>query len=194
VCHEPLLDTRVLLLLPKIDDDLAAKAQAAGCSYCGGRLDVSDFPRSPLSVGGDGLEGDYDSRRSFCCAVEGCRRRCTPPSVRFLGRKVYVGAVVVLAAALQHGPSKKSVTKLAALLGVSRRTLVRWRRWWSTMFATSRFWTDLRGRFVPVVDEATLPASLLSRVTPVADESTLVTLLRLLAPISTRPHLEASAS
>ncbi len=194
MCHEPLLDTRVLLLLPRIDDDLAAKAQAAGCSYCGGRLDVADFPRSPLGIDSDGLKDDYDSRRSFCCAVEGCRRRCTPPSVRFLGRKVYVGAMVVLATALQHGPSKTSVTKLSALLGISRRTLVRWRRWWSTMFATSRFWTDLRGRFVPAVDAATLPASLLSRVMPTEDEPTMVTLLRLLAPMSARPHLEATAS
>lgn len=179
------------MLLPRIDDDLAATAQAAGCSFCGGRLDVADFPRTP--PGADELGDDYVWRRSFCCAVEGCRRRCTPPSVRFLGRKVYLGAVVVLAAALQHGPSKQSVTKLAALLGISRRTLVRWRRWWTTMFATSRFWESLRGRFVPAVDTTTMPASVMSRMTP-TDEPAVVALLRLLAPISTRPHLEASAS
>ena len=179
------------MLLPRIDDDLATKAQAAGCSYCDGRLDVADYPRRP--PGGDSLGDDYVRRRSFCCAVAGCRRRCTPPSVRFLGRKVYPGAIVVLATALQQGPSKQSVTKLSTLLGISRRTLVRWRRWWSTMFATSRFWTSLRGRFVPAVDEATMPASLLSRVLA-TDEPPVVTLLRLLAPMSTRPHLEASAS
>lgn len=178
------------MLLPRIDDDLAAKARAAGCAFCGGRLDVADYPRMPR---GEDLGGDYDRRRSFCCAVEGCRKRCTPPSVRFLGRKVYLGAVIVLATVLLHGPSKKSVTKLSALLGVSRRTLVRWRRWWSTMFAASRFWTSLRGRFVPAADEATMPASLLSRVTA-TDEPAVVTLLRLLAPMSTRPWLEASAS
>jgi hypothetical protein len=186
-----LLDARVLLLLPRIDDDLAAEARAAGCSFCGGRLDVADYPRRP--PGGDELGEEYVIRRSFCCAVEGCRRRCTPPSVRFLGRRLYLGAVVVLAAALQHGPSKTSVTKLSALLGISRRTLVRWRRWWSTMFASSRFWASLRGRFVPAVDEATFPASLLPRVLA-TDEPAVVTLLRLLAPMSTRPHLEASAS
>ena len=178
-------------LLPRIDDDLAAKAQAAGCAHCGGRLDVADFPRRPPDR--DALGDDYVSRRSFCCAVDGCRRRCTPPSVRFLGRKQYLGAVVVLATVLQHGPSKKSVTKLSALLGISRRTLVRWRRWWSTMFAASRFWTSLRGRFVPAVDEAAMPAALLSRLAA-TDEPAVVALLRLLAPMSTRPHLEASAS
>lgn len=179
------------MLLPRIDDDLAAKTRAAGCSFCGGRLDTADYPRKPR--GADGLDESYDRRRSFCCAAEGCRRRATPASVRFLGRKVYLGAVVLLAAALQHGPSKRRVTELAALLGTNRRTLVRWRRWWSTMFSASRFWTSLRGRYVPVVDEATMPASLLSRVL-VTDEPAVVTLLRLLAPVSTRPWLEASAT
>jgi len=61
------------------------------------------------------------------------------------------------------------------------------------MFATSRFWTSLRGRFMPVVDEAGLPASLLSRMTA-ADEPALIALLRLLAPMTTQPHLDASAS
>jgi hypothetical protein len=183
----------VLLLLPRIDDDLAARVQAAGCSFCGGRLDVADYPRSPRGANELELGDDYAWRRSFCCAIEGCRRRRTPPSVRFLGRKVYLGAVVVLTTALQHGPSKKSVTKLSALLNISRRTLVRWRRWWSTMFATSRFWTSLRARFMPGVDEAAMPESLLSRMS-VTDEPAVVALLRLLAPMSTRPHLEASGS
>jgi len=106
---------------------------------------------------------------------------------------VYLGAVVVLATALQRGPSKTSVTKLSTLLGISRRTLARWCRWWSTMFTTSRFWTSLRARFLPVVDEAGMPASLLSRMSA-TDEPAMVALLRLLAPISTRPHLEASAT
>ncbi|HEY8925123.1 MAG TPA: hypothetical protein VIU64_12135 [Polyangia bacterium] len=113
--------------------------------------------------------------------------------MRFLGRKVYVGAVVVLATALQHGPSKKSVTALSSLLGITRRTLVRWRRWWSTAFATSRFWTSLRGRFVPAVDETEIPASLLSRMLATDDAERLVALLVVLAPLTTRPGLEASA-
>lgn len=179
------------MLLPKIDQNLAAAAQAAGCSFCGGRLDVANYPRSPR---GAEVDETYLVRYSFCCAVEGCRRRRTPPSVRFLGRKVYLGAVVVLATALQQGPSKMSVTKLSALLGITRRTLVRWRRWWSTLFATSRFWTSLRGRFVPAVSETELPASALSRVLATDEEPAVVALLRLLGPVTTRPGLEASAS
>jgi hypothetical protein len=181
-----------LSLLPRIDDDLATKTREAGCQYCGGRLDVADYPRVPRAPAA-GLDASWESRRSFCCSVDGCRRRSTPPSVRFLGRKVYVGAVVVLATVLQHGPSKKSVTALSSLLGITRRTLVRWRRWWSTAFAGSRFWTSLRSRFVPAVEEASVPASLLSRIVAPTDAERLVGLLRVLAPISTRPGLEASA-
>ena len=110
-----------MLLLPRIDADLASKAQAAGCPRCCGRLHVANYPRKPR--GADGLGDDYELRASFCCAVDGCRRRRTPPSVRFLGRKVYLGAVVVLASALARGPTKTSVTQLSALLGITRRTL-----------------------------------------------------------------------
>ena len=112
--------------------------------------------------------------------------------MRFLGRKVYLGAVVVLASALVRGPSKTAVTKLSALLAINRRTLARWCRWWSTLFAMSRFWKSLRDRVVPAADPAALPASVLSRMTPVDDESAVVALLRLLGPITTRPGLEAS--
>jgi hypothetical protein len=180
-----------LQLLPRIDDDLAARAQAAGCLACGGRLDVANYPRKPR--GADGLGDDYDVRASFCCAVDGCRRRRTPPSVRFLGRKVYLGAVVVLASALARGPTKTAVTKLSMLLGITRRTLARWCRWWSTTFATSRFWESLRGRFVPAVEVATMPASVLERIATTGDEPVVIALLQLLTPISTRPGLEASA-
>jgi hypothetical protein len=190
VCHEPLLDSRVLLLLPRIDADLAARTRAEGCPRCGGRLDVANYPRKPR--GADELGDGYDLRASFCCAVDGCRHRRTPQSVRFLGRRAYLGVVVVLASALVRGPTKTSVTKLSALLGLTRRTLARWCRWWSTTFATSRYWESLRGRFVPAVEVATMPASVLSRIIA-GEEPTVVVLLRLLAPISTRPGLEASA-
>jgi len=68
-----------LSLLPRFDDDLASQVREGGCPRCGGRLDVADYPRKPRG-GSIELGDDYDVRRSFCCAVEGCRRRRTPPS------------------------------------------------------------------------------------------------------------------
>jgi len=181
----------VLSLLPRIDADLATKARAAGCPTCGGRLDVANYPRKPR--GADGLGDEYGVRASFCCAVDGCRRRRTPMSVRFLGRKVYLGVIVVLASALARGPTKTSVTALSTLLGITRRTLARWCRWWSTTFATSRFWESQRGRFVPAVDVTTMPASVLARMISTDEEPAVIALLHVLAPISTRPGLEAGA-
>ncbi|MDB4994778.1 MAG: hypothetical protein JWM74_2210 [Myxococcaceae bacterium] len=108
---------------------------------------------------------------------------------------MYGGAVVILAAAMQHGPSRKSVAQIEVLLGVGRRTLVRWRRWWTEAFRTSRFWRSLRGRFMPGVDETALPLAIFERLGDTDDElSSVIALLRLLQPISTTPGLEASAS
>jgi hypothetical protein len=35
--------------------------------------------------------------------VDGCRSRTTPPSLRFLGRKVYLATIVVLVSMMQYG-------------------------------------------------------------------------------------------
>lgn len=179
-------------VLERIDDDVAEATRRERCPNCGGVLHRARYPRKPRGGPAD-LPTSYDRRASYCCAREGCRKRATPPSVRFLGRRVYLGAVVVLASAMQHGVSAFRAARLKELLGASRQTLERWRTWWLEAFPTSRFWQSLRGRFVPAVDEATMPASLLSRVVA-TDEPAVVTVLRLLAPISTRPWLEASAS
>lgn len=129
--------------------------------------------------------------------MDGCRTRRTPRSLRFLGPKVYFGAVVVLAAAMQHGPARSGVAQLERLLGISRRTLARWRRWWSAAFRASRFWQSLRGCFIPTADETALPLAMLDRFDVNGGDdgqSRVVALLRLLLPISTRPGLAASAS
>jgi hypothetical protein len=192
LCHKLLQDARLYELLLKFDEDLAAKVRAAGCK-CGGRLDAGNYQRKPRG-GPSNLGERYDLRFSFCCAVDGCRARRMPSSVRFLGPKVFFGAVVVLATAMQQGPTRQRVSRLGELLGVSRRTLARWRHWWAATFRTSRFWQSLRNRFMPAVDERTLPLVLLERLTCGDDGAGLAALLRLLLPISTTPGLEARAS
>jgi hypothetical protein len=72
----------------------------------------------------------------------------TPPSVRYLGRHVYLGAVVVLVTAMQGGITSARAQRLHELLGVSVRTLKRWRAWWRTTFVATAFW-----RAVQVTDE-----------------------------------------
>jgi len=168
------------LVLTKIDADLAMQACAEGCR-CGGALHRADYPRKVR-----GVKAETKARRhSFCCAEEGCRRRVTPGSVRFLGRRVYAGFVVVLLAALRHGLSAERVQVLREQLGVERRTLERWREWWLQQFASGRPWRLARARFMPLLDEATLAWSLWTRFCE-HGSTPLLELLRFLTPWSTR--------
>ena len=171
------------------DRDLSAIARAAGCRHCGGALHSAQFPRKPrggppLGVPG-GLDEEYGHRFSFCCAVDGCRKRTTPPSLRFLGRKVYLGTVVILISAMRHGATAGRVRRLSAVLGIDRRTVARWRAWWLSTFtaAESAFRPVATAAFVPPVDTSALPASLLDRFAGDIEQQ-LVSLLRFLGPLT----------
>jgi hypothetical protein len=91
----------------------------------------------------------------------------------------------VLACVLVHGVTVKRAAELHELVGVSIRTLVRWRQWWLVRFPTTLFWKEARARFMPSVDEAELPSSLLDRFGSSADSLRLREALRFLAPL---PH------
>lgn len=185
LCQRLLGDATLYLLLQRMDADLAEQARAAGCTVCGeGALHSASYPRKPRGVADALLPEGYATRYSFCCADEDCRKRTTPPSLRFLGRRVYVGAVVVLATAMRHGVTAWRATRLRELTGASLRTLARWRRWWTESFTAGPVWTQARGRLRAPVDEATLPLSLLS-VFDGAERERLVALLRLLLPLTT---------
>jgi hypothetical protein len=169
-------------VLTQIDADLAVQACAQGCA-CGGALHRADYPRRVRALAKKTTTEAW--RDSFCCAVEGCRRRMTPGSVRFLGRRIYPGFIVVLLTALRHGLSVERVRVLQEQLGVDRRTLARWRDWWLEQFAPGRRWRVARARLMPPVDEATLPWSLWARFTGDGNDP-LLGLLRFLTPWSTR--------
>ena len=178
-----LTDATLFDALIAIDQDLAATAQAGGCHLCAGRLDHADYPRKPRG-GPATLGAAYETRTSFCCAVEGCRTRLTPVSVRFLGRRVYLGAVVLLACVLRQGPTPWRVTRLQALLGVSARTLTRWHRWWRDAFVHTAFWKAARSRFARPVEADDLPRDLLERFDGAA-VAQVVAMLRFLSPLTT---------
>lgn len=185
MCHEFLNEASFFQLLTRIDHDLAEQARARGCGHCGGRLHRANYPRKPRGVGRHLLGPEYEWRRSFCCAEEGCRRRMTPPSVRFLGRRVYLGVIVILISALANGISAQRGQLLGAQFGVARRTLYRWRRWWREDFVRRPFWRVARGQFMPAVALSALPQSLLERVAGQTAKQSLVALLRFLSPLTT---------
>lgn len=185
-----LRDPRVYELLLRLDRDLADQTRAKGCR-CGGRLDSATFPRKPR--GGPPVppelkaaEPDHSRRLSLCCDV--CRKRTTPPSVRFVWRRFYLAATVLLLSALRDGLTPRRVARLHALHGVSRHTLERWRAWWRDAFVLSDLWKAARGRFTPAVDEEEIVRSLLLRFGALGTRAGLVGALRFLAPLGASAH------
>ena len=145
--------------LLSVDRDLAETARQHGCA-CGGRLHRANYPRRPRGCQDD-LPETYRQRLSFCCDRDGCRKRVTPPSVRFLGRKVYLSAIVILIAAMRHGATPRRVRELSRLTGADRRTIDRWQVFWREHFPQTPFWKIARSRIVPVIEALKLPRSLM---------------------------------
>lgn len=157
--HELLRHASFWTFLFTVDESLAEDARMAGCA-CGGRLHRANYPRKP-NGGCKNLPKSYAYRLSFCCERDNCRQRKTPASVRFLGRKVYLGAVVVLVAAMRQGPSPRRVEELHQLFGVDVGTIARWRKFWCEHFPQTQFWKVARCRLPPGLASAELPLVLL---------------------------------
>ena len=180
MCQSVLHDPAFFTFLFHIDQDHAAEVRSQGCS-CGGPLHQANYERKP-NGGPCGITVDT-TRFSFCCGH--CRQRCTPESVRFLGRRVYWGAVVLLATALCSGLNLRRGRQLSQQLGVPVRTIVRWRQWWLTQFTLTSVWGDLRGRFLPPVAQSDLPGELLRRAVAKDECGVMAAVMRWIAPLST---------
>ena len=164
------------------DRDLAGCVRAARCRICGGALHSAPYDRKPRG-GPAGLGQEYAERFSFCCAVDGCRKRATPPSLRFLGRHVYLATVVTLISALMLGTTPSRLARLSVVPGLDRRTLARWRAWWRSTFTDRRFAPVAMAAVVPPIDIAALPVSLLERFAGDVGEK-VIALLRFLGPLT----------
>jgi len=155
------LDEEFFASLTEADAEMARQVAAGGCPWCRGPLHQANYQRKARGgVFGAAGEG-YAIRHSLCCGTEGCRRRTLPPSLRFMGRRVYLGAVVVLASVCHQ---LMALRDACAVTGVPAWTLRRWRRWWREAFPASQIWAELRARFRPPPPrEDELPRSLLVR-------------------------------
>lgn len=178
-----LADESLRQMLEKVDFDLAQKCKEKPCERCASTLHCDNFPRKPR-----GGPEDWDRRYSFTCAEH--RHRTTPSSVRFLGRKVYVGVVVVLVSALRHGLKPERVKCLKHNLNIDRRTLEHWREWWLKQFVRCPFWRAARARFMPPLCEQSLPLPLCEAF-EVERRDRLLGLLKFLTPITTGKGLFA---
>lgn len=178
--HALLDDPRLPDFLCSIDDEIACEAQSVGCPHCGGVLHSARYPRR---VRGGGTDTMNDYRASFCCANDGCRRRVTPPSVRFAGRKRFVGPVVLLVSAVRHGVRPAQTRALERAYGISRSTLARWQRWWREKVPGTAFWRMVRTRFMSPVDSTHMAAEIVKRFNATATLENLLAALRFLAPV-----------
>lgn len=168
--------------LVAIDEAIVERAAREPCRYCNGPLYRGDHPRKPRGGSFAMATGAFDRRFNLCCGRDGCRRRSMPPSVRFLGRRVYLGAVVIMASAIAL--TTMAVAAAVRTSGVPARTTRRWLRWWRGPFTTSAAFVELSARFVAAPERRRLPVSVLERLAepwPVA----IAKLLAWLAPITT---------
>jgi hypothetical protein len=180
--HVPEYDAKFLKALGAIDVEHAEQVQRSGCPQCGGALDRADYSRKPRGELGEAA-GSYERRCSFCCRVDGCRKRATPASLRFLGRKVYVAVLVIVASAQGRTLRLTGRGRPGSVEGVPVRTVRRWLDWWQTVFALGTFWSEAKGWFATPVDTSELPVSLLERFGN--GSAALEKLLRFTAPITT---------
>jgi len=192
MCHSLLARASLCALLLRVDEDLAEAAREGGCPHDGARLHRGDFERKPRGALNP-LGRKARMRFSFCCSNRECRRRVTPASVRFLGRRVYLGAVVVLLSTMRHGGTAQRQAKLHELFGVSPRTVQRWRRWWRETFPRTPCWKRARGQLRTAIAETDLPDALLDRLAG-DDEARLLCVLRLLLPLSATSATRAGSA
>ena len=181
--HKFLLDASFHALLVQIDHELAAVPQHARCG-CNVPLDRSDYPRSPMGLPPD-LRGHYGERISFCCRV--CRKRVTPPSVRFFGRRWYPAPLFLIISILTLGISERRIAQMRRHFGitVSESTWKRWRRWWRTVFITTPFWQAAKGLTAIALTSSRriLPRALLILYRGSLEEK-MTRLLRFLSPLT----------
>lgn len=98
-----------------IDSELAQAVQEQGCRHCSGSLHQAHYPRIAFGITSE-IAPLYSFRFSFCCAD--CRRRTTPTSVRFFGRRRYVTTLfILLCASRSLTPDDACCARLARRFG-----------------------------------------------------------------------------
>lgn len=135
--------------LRNLDHALFLKVKSEGCLLCKSQLDTSNFKRKPR-----GLGEREEIRYSLCCRKEGCRKRVTPPSLRFFGRRVYSAWVFILA--LNY------LKELGLQDKILKQTLARWKSFWRIQLSEQGpFMRKARSFLPPALGECTLPGDIL---------------------------------
>ncbi len=168
IFHNFFKESRFHLLLSSIDEEIGLSTRLVGCNYCGGILHRADYPRSPIWISTE-LRVYYDERISFCCNNNKCRKRTTPPSVRFFGRIWVPGPLFIIISLLTDGISLRRIESIKRRFGMDIKlsTWMRWREWWLSKFPQTKFWQQNMGAaqckkmiLAPLVFEGTTDSKL----------------------------------
>ena len=184
--HPLLTDARFHNSLFDLDRLIAGQVKQEQCPLCHGNLNQSHFPRQPRGVP-EGTVADYHIRFSLCCSTDGCRKRFTPPSMRFLSRKIYSSVVILVIFMLKPETDESRIEAINRLLGItlSVETLRRWRHFWTQDVPQTHTWKRLA---LSQIQAQSLPMSLLALFKS-SGEQALIMGLKLILPLSTGVHL-----
>jgi len=185
--HSLLKDATFYNSLLDLDRVIAEQVRLARCPLCHGNLHQSHYLRKPRGIPEKGLHPDYPKRFSFCCGAEGCRKRFTCPSLRFLSRKIYSSVILVLVFLLKSKTDEHKVSELNHLLGTSLsvETLRRWRHFWVNSVPQSNTW---KRASLSYCLSHHLPVSLLKQFQEDLKKQLLMT-LKWLLPLTAGRHL-----
>lgn len=177
-------ETIFWLAIYAIDEQITKLFHTQFCNRCPnkGKLYRSDYPRKPRGVPSS-VEHLFQFRFSFCCAI--CRRRNTPPSIRFLGRRVYVAIFIIL---ILFPGAANLHEKLAQLppQSFAKITFHRWITWWSCIIPFSAVWKKLVGILPPNIENQFLPLFIMEQfIKKYSDiEKAIQAMLEFISPIS----------
>ena len=184
-----LFDPKFYSMLHMIDLELAQAVQRRGCPRCSGTLNWANYPRLPRGAPIT-LPDDFSIRFSLCCSRDGCRRRQTPQSVRFLGRKVYLSVVVILITAMNNGLTSKRISRLEKLLDIDRKTIAEWTDYWKQVFTFgSPFSMAMSGTWKPCSASTDPLGDAYTRFTAFSKDKLagIITLLKFFSPLGLAP-------
>jgi len=132
--------------LQSFDKDMSDAMKAKGCKHCSGKLDVGHYQRKPRGLEWAELTDASYTRYSLCCREESCRKRSTPLSLRFAGRKVYCSVFIVLFTLLQERGDQHAQQHLHKKFGLSLATARAWVELFKSRLSSSPWAKDMQSR------------------------------------------------
>jgi len=154
-----LKNSQFFFQLYNIDRQNAEKCKEKRCPYCGGPLHYANYARKPRGELVD-LPEEYCIKFSLCCGRDGCRHRTTPPSCRFMDRKVYWYCAILIIMTLRYNGA--SIYSLCKKFKISNKTINRWITFFQTIFPSLPQWQRIRGLIPSSVKNSELPVGLVN--------------------------------